>query len=91
LGGTTEFDAIIEFSPIILPSHITLLFPITTPFLTIHEINEDPLYIITHSPISTLAISIDPGILFKVIIDTLSSIIVFSPIKTLFISPLITV
>ncbi len=57
LGGTTELLAMIEFSPITLPSQITELLPIITPSLTIQEIKEHPDYIVTLSPISTLATS----------------------------------
>lgn len=90
-GGTTVLLAMIEFSPIILPSQITELFPIITPSLIILEIIQVPLYIVTLSPIFTFATSIYPGIQFSVIIDTLSSILHCSPITTEFISPLITV
>lgn len=90
-GGTTELQAIIEFSPITDPSQITVLSPIITPSLTLQEIKEHPEWIVTQSPIVTDAISIFPGMRFKVMMETLSSILHCSPIVTLFISPLITV
>jgi hypothetical protein len=42
LGGTTVLAAIILFSPITDPSQITVLLPITTPFLILLDIIVHP-------------------------------------------------